>query len=931
VSKSPGTAFDSALAAHTRGDFGAAITGYRAVLARQPRHIDALHLLGVALLAIGDAKAALASLRKVVAMDASFAAARVNLGHALRATGDAAAALPQFRQAVRLAPEDPDTHNALGGELSVLGEDTEAIAAFRQALALAPNHTAASINLSRLLEQQGHEAEATRLAEAACAAAPDDPQAWTALGLRRLAAGRFALALDAFERVLVLDPSHPKARSNKALALHHAKRVSEAIALQHALVASAPDDIDERLQLVGFLLADDNLADAIDELRALERIEPDNLSVKIGLARCLSAVDPAAARHLLDQVRARKSQSVSISLSLAEALRHVGDTDGSAAELLRLEAIPGLRTSERLEIADCYHKLGNVEAQVRALRSIIADHPAEGKPRARLAAALLDGDSLESALAEARSAVAFAPNDAGALNVLGIVLQSSMRAQEAETVLRRAAKLDPQRSDVFNNLGNTLSSLGKLQEAAETYRQAIRLAPEAADSYSNLATLLIDLGEVDEAVVNYRIALERRPDWSEGHSNLIFSMGFMAGFSAADQLAERQRWWQRHGAPLLRQRTFTNDPSPDRPLRVGYVSADFRHHAAGYVLAPILFHHDRAAIEMVCYSSAHVEDDMTERFRAAATDWRPIAGLSDEAVDDLVVRDRIDILVDVSGHTSGNRLKVFARKPAPLQIHAWGQLGGTGLASIDYMFADPVLIPAGDRAMFAETVIDLPCWIAFQPPDPMMAVDVSPAPALAGAGVTFGSFNRLSKVTPNVVSLWARVLNTVPRSSLLMKAAQFDDPTNCARMHTAFGAFGVDPARVRFLGRSSRRDHLAAHSKIDIQLDPFPQAGGVTSLESLWMGVPTVTLPLQSPGSRATAAIQASLGLGHLNARDEDDYVRIAATLAGDIAGLAALRQGLRATFAANPVGNPPAYAKVVEDTYRRLWRAWCAGERVTG
>ncbi len=926
MAKVPGNGFDQALAAHGRGDFPAAIAGYRSVLARLPRHVDALNLLGVALLAVGDASAAVTALRKVVAIDAGFAAARVNLALALRAIGDPAAALPHFRQAVRIAPNDPDTHHALGSELSQLGQDQEAMACFRQALALAPDHAPAAINLSALLERAGLEAQAIDMAEQACRHAPSDPQAWIALGLRRMAATRFVSALEAFHRAAALDPRSLQAASNQALALYHLKRFAEAIAQQRLAVANAPTDRSEQVQLAEFLLASGDLAAAEGLFERLVEDWPADSRCCTGLALCIFHRTPEQARALLNRVRAHPPRLVPEAIRWIQALHDLGEKSASLAELRALEDRDDLGLLERMLVADRYRNIGQYAEQQRALQAIVTAYPTESAPRVRLATALYDNGALDAALTEARAACVFAPNDASAHDALGFVLQGIGRSEEAEVALRRAMELDPLRSEVHSNLGNTLRILNRLSEAAECYRRSIELAPESPFAFSNLATTLMDLGELGEAVTAFRAALERRPDWSEGLSNLIFAMGYMPQFTAADHLAERRRWWDSFGAPLYQPRTFDNVRSVDRPLRVGYVSADFRHHAAGYVLAPILFNHDPNVVQSVCYYGGSVEDDMTERFRAAAAEWQLVLGLSDDALADLIRRDRIDILVDVSGHTAGNRLKVFARKPAPVQVHAWGQLGGTGLETIDYMLADPMLIPAADRPMFAETVVDLPCWIAFQTPDREMLIDVAPAPALAGGGITFGCFNRLAKVTPPVVALWARVLAAIPDARLLMKTMQFDEHANVVRMRAAFAAEGIDPDRLRFRGRTPRRDHLAAYGEIDIQLDPFPQAGGVTTLESLWMGVPSIALPMQSPSSRATAAIQASIGLGHLNARDEADYVRIAVALAADTAGLAALRRDLRSIFAAHPVGNALAYTRAVEDTYRHLWRAWCTG-----
>ncbi|MEO5373394.1 MAG: acetylglucosamine transferase, partial [Alphaproteobacteria bacterium] len=305
--------------------------------------------------------------------------------------------------------------------------------------------------------------------------------------------------------------------------------------------------------------------------------------------------------------------------------------------------------------------------------------------------------------------------------------------------------------------------------------------------------------------------------------------------------------------------------------------------------------------------------------------WRHTVGVSDEDMAEQIRRDGIDILVDLSGHTIGNRLAVFAHKPAPIQVTAWGHAHGTGLPTVDAFFADPVQIPQSERPFYAETVVDLPCFLVYEAPD--YAPAVAPLPALATGTVTFGCFNRLDKISPEARALWARVLAAVPGTRLLVKDTQLDSPETRQRFAESLISLGLSGDRLDFLGGSPHHEHLAMFARVDIGLDPFPQTGGISTLEALWLGVPVVTIRGQTPASRNGAAINAALGLNEFIAETPEEYVAIAARTAADLPRLASLRSDLRPRLSASAVGNPALYTRSVETAYRDLWRGWCERE----
>jgi predicted O-linked N-acetylglucosamine transferase (SPINDLY family) len=387
-------------------------------------------------------------------------------------------------------------------------------------------------------------------------------------------------------------------------------------------------------------------------------------------------------------------------------------------------------------------------------------------------------------------------------------------------------------------------------------------------------------------------------------------------------LAESRRFAER--LETSDQPCFVARPDdPERRLRVGYVSGDFCRHPVGYFLDAVLSAHDPAAVEVYAYSNSAFADDLTDRLRGLAAHWRSLAGLSDAAAAALVAGDGIDILIDLAGHTARNRLPMFARRPAPVQATWLGFWSTTGLSAMDYILTDATTVRPAEESGYSERVLRLPgCRFCYTPPD--YAPPPVPPPMLAGRGVTFGSFNNLSKIGPEVVRLWATVLRTVPGARLLLKWRSLLDPIARRRVIDAFAAEGIATDQLDLRGPSPHPAMLAEYGDMDIALDPFPFSGGLTSCEALWMGVPVVTLPGAAPASRQTLGFLRALGLDEWAAASTADYRRIAAALAADGHRLAAHRRDLRRRMAESALCDGPAFTRQVEAAYRAMWRRWC-------
>jgi predicted O-linked N-acetylglucosamine transferase (SPINDLY family) len=460
-------------------------------------------------------------------------------------------------------------------------------------------------------------------------------------------------------------------------------------------------------------------------------------------------------------------------------------------------------------------------------------------------------------------------------------------------------------------------------EAIAACRQAIALNPNLPEVHNNLGNSLRDKGQLDEAIAAYRQAIALNPNLAEAHSNLILTLQYHPAYDARAIAQELCRWNQQHAQPLRKFiHSHSNDRNPARRLRIGYLSTDFWSHASALFLHPLLKNHDPRQVERFCYAHVPHPDAMTSQFQRDSDAWRNIVGLSDEQVAQQIRQDRIDILVDLKLHTAGNRLLIFARKPAPVQVTWLGYPGSTGLTTIDYRLTDPHLDPLGiDESIYSEKTIRLPETFWCYDPLDGRDVHVNTLPAQKTGVVTFGSLNNFCKINVGTLNLWAKVLRQVDHSRLLLLAHQ-----GSHRQWTLdrLSGEGIDPARVEFIPFQPRRKYLKVYHRIDIGLDCFPCNGHTTSLDSFWMGVPVITLVGERAFSRAGCSQLSNLGLRELAGQTPDEFVTIVVELANDLPRLSALRSTLRNRMEQSPLMDAPNFARNIEAAYREMWRNWC-------
>ncbi len=764
------------------------------------------------------------------------------------------------------------------------GDLKSAMAHYRWVADARPDHPLVWHHMGVAAEDLGQHRAAAELSERALALQPDLLAALINLGRARTSLGELHAGLAAYRRALVLAPEAAGILASMApLALRLGRPDMAQLLYRRALLLE-PSAGEIWAALGGLLRHRRRLAEAERCLRHGLAIRGDHLPTALALGTVLLSRGRAdEALPLFKQVTDRTPNSV--------------------------QALAGLGA--------CHAAMGELETAATAFSAALALKPDMTDARIGLADSLRLAGRPQLAETEARRAVTEAPGNARALNALAASLQALGQRTEAITLYLKSIAQEPGFADARANLGAALLTEGRLGEAERHLQTALQLQPKAPGAWNNLGNVHSAAGDGKRAEEAYRHALALAPDNAEAGSNLLLTLHYRDDVPAEALALAHHDWATTHAGPAPSPPAVA-DPSTRR-LRVGYMSADLRTHSVSYFLEPLLAAHDPDAVDTVCYADVTAPDETTSRLEGLASAWRPIADLSNDAVADLVRADRIDVLVDLGGHTAGRRLLVFAQRPAPVQVTWLGYPNTTGLAAMDARLTDAIADPPGPADDLAsERLVRLEHgFLCYLPPP---APEPSPLPAAENGRVTFGSFNNLAKLTPGVIRLWARLVAEVPDARLMLKARALADGTVRSRFEDAFAAAGLPPGRLALIGPIAARDgHLRAYADIDIALDPFPYNGTTTTCEALWMGVPTVTVLGDRHSARVGASLMTHIGLPHLIARDSDDYVRIAKGLAGDIDGLADLRRTLRERMAASPLMNAAGFARAVEAAYRDL------------
>jgi len=786
---------------------------------------------------------------------------------------------------------------------------------------------------------------------------PGNFQALHLLGVVALQRQDYPAALDFFDRAIARKPDFAEAYSNRGNALREMGRPEKAEASYRKAIAINGTFAMAHYNLGNILLARKRFDESAAHFKRALSANPHFTEARINLGlACKEAGNLKEAETCYRKALEQRPEMAVCHYNLGNVLLEGGRADEAAASYERALAREPEYTEARLNLGAALRDLGRLEEAASCYERALAESsanaqacvnygavlrdlakPAEAEswyrraldldPDAPLAHfnmgnALRDQGRLDEAVSSYRRAVSLEPGTPSFLINLGNALRDSGNAAESVAVYRQALELEPHNPEVLINLGNAWKELGNSEEAIRIYTQALLARPDMAEAHYNLGTVFQDQCRITDAMACYRQALELKPDHVVAHSNLLMNIQYDTSITPEDLLRESGAWESAHLAGVRVMPLPADRPDPERPLRVGYVSGDLRRHPVGYFLDGVLASHDRKRFRIHCYANQSFGDDLTDKLRSNSDAWQTVFGMPDDHLADLIRKDGIDILVDLAGHTARNRLLVFGRKPAPVQVTWAGYVGTTGLSAMDYLVSDDRETPAGTDHWYVESVVRLPdCYVCYTPPD--YAPPVAPLPALRNGFVTFGCFNNLAKINPEVISLWTELLACIPDARLLMVTKALGDPCIERRYREAFEAGGVG-GRVDFSGMVPHRELLGRYGDVDVALDPFPYSGGLTTLESLWMGVPVITLGGERFASRHSLSHLTAAGLPELIAGDRGGYVARAVSLASDLSRLEKMRSSLRGRLAGSPLCDAPRFTRNLEHAYRSMWLRWC-------
>jgi protein O-GlcNAc transferase len=829
--------------------------------------------------------------RRILIVDPNQPDALHLLGVVACQRGNNEAGIEYMRRAIAIDDTDAAFHNNLGDAYRNVGRTPEAVACYRRALELKPDYVRAYNNLGSAFHRQGKLEEALACYRRALDLEPNFADACGNLGNALREQGKLDEAVACYRRALELEPAFVEAQTNLGVALRDQGKLDEAVACYRRALELKPSYVEAHNNL-GIVLRDQGkLEEALACYRRALELEPDFVEANI---------------------------------NLGVALRDMGKLDEAVVCCRRALRLRPDFTQAHYNMGITLQEQGKLDEAIACYRRTVELDPDFFDAHNNLGVAFKDQGKLDEAVACCQQALELKPDSAEAHSNLGIALQAQGKLEMAVACYQRALKLKPGFAEACYNLGSAFRDGGKLDEAVAWLCRAVELNPEFAQAHSNLGSLFKEQGQLDEAFARYHRALDLKPDFTQAHSALLCALHYQDGASLTGLAAAHREFEQRHAAPLRSTRpAHANTRDPDRRLRLGFLSPDFARHPVGYFLISALESLDREQCATVCYNDRLQRDDLTNRFQAAASTWRNVYLLSDEQLAAQICADKIDILFDLAGHTDRNRLLVFARKPAPIQITWLGYVGTTGLQAMDYIMADKYEIPAGAEGCYCERVLRLPDdYVCYAPPE--YAPPVGPLPAITAGHVTFASFNNPAKITASAVELWADTLLRLPGSRLVLKYRGLDGAATQQRYWTLFAAKGVAAERVELLGSSPHVDLLACYDRVDIALDPFPYAGGLTTCEALWMGVPVIALPGETFASRHSLTHLTNIGLTETIARNRDEYVELAVSLASDLARLGQMRVGLREQVARSPLCDGQRFAANLLALLRGVWRRWC-------
>jgi predicted O-linked N-acetylglucosamine transferase (SPINDLY family) len=879
--------------------------------------------------------------------------------------GDAAGADFLFQTYLTATPDDPDGHNLAGLAKRSLGEFDAALLHLEQAVKLAPEQMTFVINLAMMLADMGDTDRAGKTLEAALTRHPGHAEGLLAYVQVMVRARNFGQAIAAARAAVSFHPGLARAHHNLGIALVKSGRPTEAITAFQDATKCDPAFTDAWLNLGVAQKESGDLAAAEATYLHCLTLSPGDATIYNNLGNVFSNLKRA------DDALAAFKKALEIDpnyedakTNLAMAVRDAGDIDQALAILAAAVAGNPTRPTLLNIYGNTLRQAERHDEAIEVLQKAVALDPTHGEAHNNLGLALALKYKMDEAAYHLDLAAKYRPTSSVIHNNLGALLLRLFRFEPCIAALEKAIVLDPTYDDALINLGIANYMLGNAEQAIDAYKRvlarnpdssfahyslgvayledqrlgeaeveikrALELDPKNALAQNTLGVLLLDQHQVTEACAAMRAAADINTSSAPTfYSNYAFASLYDPTLSNEQIFDIHKEFGRRYTtAEPDRTKPHRNDRAPNRKLRLAYLSSDFRAHSVAYFFEALLEKHDRSQFEILLYSDTTRKDVVTDGMRAAADQWIETGGLVTDVFARRLVADKIDILVNLGGHTSGNRLPACAVKPAPIQIEYLGYPETSGVPAMQYRLSDAQADPVGvAEAWCTEELVRLPnCFHLYRPSG--RAPDVAPLPALKAGHITYTSFNVLPKVTDRVIATWARIMRDVPNSRFLLKCKQLRDERVQDLVRARFAEGGVSADRIDMIAfLPSVHDHLNTYARADLGLDPFPYNGTTTTCEAMWMGVPVLTMHGTNHRGRVGHSLLHAVGLDReFVAVDVEDYVARAIAFGRDPSSLASIRAGLRPRMAASPLRDEVGFTKDLEATYRRLWQQWCAG-----